>query len=198
MKNYFSLISIIMIAFLMTLILPSHSNASETKEVNASMENYLKNNVHYYHDQSMKITDQIELSGKVTKIIKTDDPKTEANEEKIEEYQSNLIVAFVEYELVRDSIFFFTKKDYIFYDADRDEFLLSGHVLGNAEVKTFFNKHVSEVGKKLNAFSQVLITALFLLSFLIVIIVMLVTEAKHKVTSYSYYQRYSTTKSKYS
>jgi hypothetical protein len=53
----------------------------------------------------MKIVAMKEVSdGTVTKILSVDDPLTEEDEERIEEYSSDLVIVFVEYEQFRDSI----------------------------------------------------------------------------------------------
>ncbi|PLS15436.1 hypothetical protein CVD28_22715 [Bacillus sp. M6-12] len=138
------------------------------------MEDQLQKTVHYYDSESMTIKDYITVKGHVVKVIKADDPDTEANEETIEEYDSNLAIAYVEYQQVRDSLFYFTKTELLFYDIDKDEFLTSGNVLTNKEIKVFFDKYVMEMGKHMNRSSEILIIVLLALAFLIPFLIMLV------------------------
>ncbi|MBS4190727.1 hypothetical protein KHA94_11080 [Bacillus sp. FJAT-49705] len=132
-----------------------------------ALEDHLKNSMNYYYPNSAKIIDDIYFQGNVMKILKTDDPATEENEEMIEEYSSNITVAFIELEQQRDSIFIFKKADFYYYDLDKKEFLTSSQVFSNPEVKTFFDAYKDDIHKKLSLFSEILL--LFILSFIITV-----------------------------
>ncbi|QED49147.1 hypothetical protein [Cytobacillus dafuensis] len=132
-----------------------------------ALEDHLKSSVNYYYPNSAKIIDDIYFQGNVMKVLKTDDPKTEENEEKIEEYSSNITVAFIELEQQRDSMFIFKKADFYYYDLDKKEVLTSSQVFSNPEVKTFFDTYKDDINKKLSLFSEILL--LFIISFLITV-----------------------------
>ncbi|KAB2334710.1 hypothetical protein F7731_13115 [Cytobacillus depressus] len=153
-------------------IMPFHIQANGMDENNKNellkaLEEQLRDTVHYYHQDSVKIMDGSNFQGTVLKVTKKDDPKTEENEEVIEEYQANLAIAFVEFKLIRDRLFFFEKTEFYYYDLDNKEFLASSQVFGNDEVQTFFDHYKNDVHKKLTLSSEILL--LFLISFIITV-----------------------------
>ncbi|WP_163098820.1 hypothetical protein [Peribacillus alkalitolerans] len=188
MKRFFILCSFIFIGCfaLGSLTIP---NGSASTKYSVTMEKYLEDTVHYYNDDTMKTLAMTEVYGTVTKILRLDDPSTEENEERIEKYKSNLVIAFVEYEQVRDSIFFFTKKEFLYYDKDRNEFLLPGNVLGNKEVKEFFNKYLEDMGKEIQTPSLLKFMVSLFLALFIPVIILIMKEASHKESAFSIHQR---------
>ncbi|WP_108670695.1 hypothetical protein [Peribacillus acanthi] len=168
------------------------SDMSASTKYSSTMEKYLEETIHYYHDNSMNTIALKEVNdGTVTKILRVDDPLTEEDEERIEEYKSDLVIAFVEFEQVRDSIFYFTKKDFLYYDKKRDEFLLPGNVLGNNEVKEFFNKYLEDMGKEMQTASLIKFMVMLFLALFIPVVILIRKEASHKESTFSIHQRQS-------
>lgn len=138
-----------------------------------ALETYLNDTINYYHKNSSKILDSINLQGNVIKTIQTDDPKTPENEEKTEEYTSHIITGYIEYEQKRDKLFVFKKRDVYYYDLDKKEFLAANNVFGNPEIKAFFQKYMHHLDKTMTPFSStlamILISSILIIPFLIMI-----------------------------
>jgi L-rhamnose mutarotase len=150
---------------------PAAAEPDDLQDFRGALEEHMQNTVHYYHEESAEIKDFIAIDGEVVKIIQTDDSSTPANEEKIEEYSSRIAVAFTEYELQRDSIFFFKKRDMYYYDLENKTFLSSVNVMGNTEVEQLFRQNMHDFTKQLTTAS--LITLLFILSTIIIVPVLI-------------------------
>lgn len=160
---------LITLASFVILLLPKNFSAADLNSeqrstFSRSLEEHNQNMVNNYHDHSTVILDSMIDRVTVTKILSTDDPKTPENEEKIQEYESNVITAFVQYQKQRDSIFYIEKTDMIFYDIEKNEFLLSGNVLANDSVKTFFQNYAKDLKSEITPLSitifMILISAL--------------------------------------
>ncbi|MGD6857781.1 hypothetical protein [Bacillus infantis] len=150
---------------------PAASTPNEMQEFKGALEDHMQSTVHYYHEDSAEIKDFITMDGDVVKIIQTDDSATPENEEKIEEYSTKIAVAFTEFELKRDSIFFFKKREMYYYDLEKKEFLSSVHVMGNSGVEQFFKEYMHDFTKVLTPASLALL--LLLLSSIIIVPVMI-------------------------
>ncbi len=135
------------------------------------LDGHLEKTVHYYNSQSAHIKDFISFKGNVVKIVKADNPSTPENEEKTEEYESVIAAGFIEYELKRDGLFIFKKRDIYYYDLEKEEFLTSANVFGNKEIKEFFQLYLHDMTKELTGSSLALV--MLLLSFLIIVPVLI-------------------------
>lgn len=142
-----------------------------------ALEEQLRNSEHYYHHDSARLVDGLSFQGTVIKILKTDDPETEENEEAIEEYTANLAVAFVKLEHLRDDLFVFNKTEFYYYDLDNGEFLTLSNVFANEEVKPFFDTYKNDIKKKLSLSSEILLL-LCLSSLLIVPLLIMIFHNK--------------------
>jgi hypothetical protein len=150
---------------------PAASTPNEMQEFKGALEEHMKSTVHYYHEDSAEIKDFVAIDGDVVKIIQTDDSATPENEEKIEEYSTKIAVAFTEFELKRDSIFFFKKREMYYYDLEKKEFLSSVNVMGNSGVEQFFKKYMHDFTKVLTPASLAML--LLLLSTIIIVPVLI-------------------------
>lgn len=135
------------------------------------LDGHLQKTVHYYNEQSAIVKDFLSFKGNVVKVVKADNPSTPENEEKTEEYESSIAAGFVEYELKRDGLFIFKKRDIYYYDLEKEEFLTSANVFGNKEIKEFFQLYLHDMTKELTGSSLVLV--MLLLSFIIIVPVMI-------------------------
>ncbi|WP_421381271.1 hypothetical protein ACOJQI_19670 [Bacillus salacetis] len=141
--------------------------AGEAEYFPQKLEEYLRKAEFYYHKNSLKVMDTLELDGVVDKIVQVDDPATPENEEKTETYNAKIMVGYGEFREQRDTIFFFGKKDVFFYDVDNDIFLTFGEVAGNEEVSSFFDQYKDDLKSKLLTSSLV---KMLLLLFVTVIL----------------------------
>ncbi|MBT2687610.1 hypothetical protein J7I93_05365 [Bacillus sp. ISL-47] len=151
---------------LVLFIIPAGASEVE-KGFEEVLEEQLRSTVHYYNENSFTVIDAYGMQGNVTKIVTSDDPSTSENEEVIEEYSSHIGVVFLELEQKRDKLFIFKKKDFYYYDFDKEEFLTASNVLGNDSIREFFDMYVDDIEKKITAFSKLLF--LFFLSFIITV-----------------------------
>lgn len=177
--------------FLLSIFFPSSIEASMPSEVSTefsnAIEEQISNTVNYYHKNSSTVLDSLYMQkADVMKILETDDPSTEENEEKIEEYQADIVVGFVEFEQQKDTIFFFKKTEIYYYDLENDEFLTASNVFINEEVKDFFNSHVDGLGKHITPMSITIASVLILFSLLCIPLLILIFQHKGSNSHYSY------------
>lgn len=176
---------------LLSIFFPSSIEASMpsevSKEFSKAIEEQISNTVNYYHKNSSTVLDSLYMQkADVMKILETDDPSTEENEEKIEEYQADIVVGFVEFEQQKDTIFFFKKTEIYYYDLENDEFLTASNVFINEEVKDFFNSHVDELGKHITPMSITIASVLILFSLLCIPLLILIFHHKGSNSHISY------------
>jgi len=168
---------IITFVFCIVLLLTSMTKAEPVQAISMDSDNklafllaldeHLAAATIYYQKGSVKMVDGLDLEGKITKLIKANDPNTEENEEVIEEYTSQIAVGFVEFNEIRDYFFTFKKKEFYYYDLDKKEFLTANQVFLNDEVKNFFKLYMDDIEKKQTAFSHTIL--LLLISLLIIV-----------------------------
>ncbi|MBN8201795.1 hypothetical protein [Bacillus sp. NTK034] len=147
-------------------IMPAKATAAE-KEFEDIIEEHLRSTVHYYSEDSFSVIDAYGMQGQVTKVAASDDPKTSENEEEIEEYSSHIGIVFLELEQKRDDLFIFKKKDFFYYDFDKNEFLTASNVLGNESIRDFFELYADNIEKNITPFSKLML--LFLISFIVTV-----------------------------
>ncbi|WP_075981289.1 hypothetical protein [Bacillus massilinigeriensis] len=151
----------------------NENNNEGISEFAKALEDSLKDTINYYHENSSVILDSVDIQGNVFKTISADDPDTEENEEKTEEYTSHIIAGYIEYEQKRDSLFIFKKKDVYYYDLDKKEFLTASNVFGNEEIKSFFQKYMHHLEKEITPLSST-IAMIFISSILIFPLIILI------------------------
>jgi hypothetical protein len=117
----------------------------------------------YYHKNTVAFEDTLSFQGEVTKVIKQDDPKTEANEQELEKYQANLMVGLAKFQEIRGNLFTFDKKEIYFYDVDKAEFLTSQNVIQNKQAEDFFQQYMKSTGTEKSTFTEILIALLMLI-----------------------------------
>lgn len=122
------------------------------------LEEKLLESESYYNKQSVTLGEYETFPGEVTKITTTDDPDTPENEEETESYETNIVVAVVEYRLVRDKIFYSDKSDLYFYDLDNKEFLTYSDVFQNEKADSFFKSHIGNLHTNMTLWSKLIIT----------------------------------------
>ncbi|MBY0124288.1 hypothetical protein [Bacillus sp. S/N-304-OC-R1] len=171
---------------------PSHFQANGMDQKTESqfikaLEEQLRGSEHYYHQNSARIVDGLTFQGTVLKVLKTDVPETEENEEVIEENTANLVVAFVKLEHLRDELFVFNKTEFYYYNLDNGEFLTLSNVYGNDEVKSFFDTYKNDIKKKLSLSSEILL--LILISSLIIVpLLIMIFHNKGRSTRVNIYE----------
>jgi hypothetical protein len=127
------------------------------------LEGKLQKENAYYHKNTVTFDETISFQGEVTKVIKQDDPKTEANEQELETYQANLMVGLAKYQEIRGNLFTFDKKEFFFYDVDKEEFLTSQNVIQNKQAEDFFQQYMKSTGIEKSTFTEILIALLMLI-----------------------------------
>jgi hypothetical protein len=134
-----------------------------TKAVNEKLKE-----VNYYDVGSAQVENSISKEAEVTKVLTPDDPGTEENEEEMETYTANVVVAHVSYKLKRDSIFYIQKHDFYYYDIDNQEFLKLSDFPDDQEIASFFDDYM-EAGHKagITLSSNLLVSLLLLLTVLV-------------------------------
>jgi hypothetical protein len=144
-----------------------------TEDFQNKLEERLQNEVNYYNKGSFEIDQALTMDGQIIKLISADDPKTEENEEKTEEYQSNFTIALVKYEQKRDSIFYFDNYDLFYYDNDKQEFLILSNIVQNKEAEAFFTEQISSVQKEVQPLSLILAIAMISLILIVPILIVI-------------------------
>jgi hypothetical protein len=180
MKYLFCLAGTIL---LLCILSPTVIKASMPSEIQAefskALEEQLKTTINYYYENSGTIIDSMHMpKANIMKILETDDPDTPENEEKIEEYQADIVAAFVEFEQQRDTIFFFKKTEMYYYDLENEEFLTASNVFLNEEVKDFFNSYVKELGKHITPMSVVITIGVIMVSILFIPLLIMIFHHK--------------------
>lgn len=180
MKYLFCLAGTIL---LLCILSPTVIKASMPSEIQAefskALEEQLKTTINYYYENSGTIIDSMHMpKANIMKILETDDPDTPENEEKIEEYQADIAVAFVEFEQQRDTIFFFKKTEMYYYDLENEEFLTASNVFLNEEVKDFFNSYVKDLGKHITPMSVVITIGAIMVSILLIPLLIMIFHHK--------------------
>jgi hypothetical protein len=180
MKYLFCLAGTIL---LLCILSPTVIKASMPSEIQAefskALEEQLKTTINYYYENSGTIIDSMHMpKANIMKILETDDPDTPENEEKIEEYQADIVAAFVEFEQQRDTIFFFKKTEMYYYDLENEEFLTASNVFLNEEVKDFFNSYVKDLGKHITPMSVVITIGVIMVSILFIPLLIMIFHHK--------------------
>lgn len=178
MKKPILSIMVSLMALMVLSLFPQPSAASLDSSVRSeftqALEKQLQDSVNYYYANSAIIKDSFELtSGKVMKIVNTDNPNTPEDEEVVEEYTSHIAVALVEYKQQRDTFFFFKKKDVFYYDVDKDEFLTSSNVFLNDEISEFFLNYLDELNKQITPLSTFIIIVMLSLIIIVPVLIMI-------------------------
>lgn len=164
----FLISGILLLIFLNPFNAKAEMSTEGKGEFTKALNSLLKDTINYYHDNSITTLDVLQKEqADVVKVVKTDDPDTPENEEVIEEYQSDIFVALVEYEQKRDTFFTFKKKEMYYYDLENDQFLSPSSVFLNEEVEDFFQKNIESLGKHITPVS--LIIAIIMISFIVLV-----------------------------
>lgn len=161
------ILSFVFFLGIFTSLVSANSNDQAVEVFQKELEKKLQMENAYYHSNTVNFESTTSFQGEVTKIIKQDDPKTEANEQKLEIYTSNLIIGFASYEEIRGNLFTFEKKEFHYYDLDKEEFLTSQNVMQNQQAEEFFQKNMDNVGKEKTIKTHIIITLLMLLLILV-------------------------------
>jgi hypothetical protein len=156
-------LSLVFFLFFTTNALAAGSQSETTGDFLKNLEDKLQKENSYYHKNSVSYEETLSLKGEVTKVIKQDDPNTDANEQELETYDANLIIALADYQEIRGNLFTFDKKELFFYDEDKKEFLTSQNVLQNKEAEVFFQEHMKSTGIEKSTFTEWLISLLMLI-----------------------------------
>lgn len=127
------------------------------------LEEKLQTENAYYHKNTVTFEETISFQGEVTKVIKQDDPKTDANEQELETYQANLSIGLAKYKEIRGNLFTFDKKEIYFYDVDKEEFLTSQNVIQNKQAEDFFQEYMKSTGTEKSTFTEIIIALLMLI-----------------------------------
>ncbi|WP_442595796.1 hypothetical protein [Neobacillus sp. D3-1R] len=159
-------VSLFLVVLLFTFSSFVFATSKESDTFLKELEKKLQNDNTYYHENTVSLEQVISFKGDVTKVIKQDDPKTEENEEKVEVYPSTIIIALADYEEIRGHLFTFEKKDFYYYDAEKNEFLTNPNVIQNKQAEEFFKKYAESVGKEKTFLTN------FLITFILFILVM--------------------------
>ncbi|MFE8702389.1 hypothetical protein ACFYKX_17465 [Cytobacillus sp. FJAT-54145] len=169
MKKFMIFISALTIfAFLPGMASAEKMSSESRSKFAPAVEEHLRNTINYYNPNSAVTLDSLEMEvADIYKIVKPDDPKTPENDEVIEEYTSHLVTVLVDYEIKRDTLFIFKKKEVIYYDITNDEILNSGNVFVNDEVKEFFQLYLDDLDKNITPLSLTIF--MIALSLLVVI-----------------------------
>jgi hypothetical protein len=154
-------ITVLCLAFLLFVFLGTGFAASDN--FLNDLEGKLRTENAYYHKNTVAFEETLSFQGEVTKVTKQDDPKTDANEQELETYQANLIVGLAKYQEIRGNLFTFDKKEFFFYDADKEEFLTSQNVIQNKQAEAFFQQYMKSTGTEKSTFTEVMIALLMLI-----------------------------------
>ncbi|MFT4412991.1 hypothetical protein ACLM5H_03930 [Fredinandcohnia humi] len=164
--------------FLQPTFMGVNAASTENSDFIKSVNEKLKE-VNYYDEGSVQVVDSISKKTEVTKVITTDDPSTEENEEEIETYEANVVVASVEYKLKRDSLFYLQKHDFFFFDVDKKEFLMLSNVANDKEISTLYNEYIENLeGAGFTLSSNLLATCILLLTVLVAPLLIMVFHNK--------------------
>lgn len=148
-----------------------------------ALDKHLMKTDSYYKGGSVRIIDGVDLEGTVSKILQTDNPRTEENEEVIDEYTTQMVVAFVEFNQIRDHIFSFKKSEFYYYDLEKQEFLKANDVFMNKEVKSFFQSYMNDIHKELTTSSSALLLLLIFSTTLIFPLLIMIFHNKGRSTT---------------
>jgi hypothetical protein len=154
-------ITVLCLAFF--LVIFSGSVFADSDNFLENLEGKLQTENAYYHKNTVTFEDTISFQGEVTKVIKQDDPNTDANEQELEKHQANLMIGLAKYKEIRGNLFTFDKKELYFYDVDKEEFLTSQNVIQNKQADDFFQEHMKSTGTEKSTFTEVLIALLMLI-----------------------------------
>ena len=153
MKKLISLI--IMALLLMVTTVPAFAAESVSEEVYKGMEERISGSYSYYDEGSAEVkdsqtftTNQVDQDGNVVGEIQ-------------------LKVMFVEFNEVRDSIFFYTGHELLYYDETNQQFIDASSIELTNEITAFTDQYSKETGKHFNTSSQVLY--IILLSFVVIV-----------------------------
>ena len=181
-------------AFCIVLLVTATMNLGTVKAMSIESENklalllaldeHLKTADSYYQKGSATFIDGIDLDGTVRKILKADDPRTEENEEVVEEYPAKIAVALVEFNQIRDRIFAFKKTDFYYYDLEKQEFLKANDVFINEEIKSFFLLNMDQINKELTTFANILLLMLISTIIIIPLLIMIFHNQGRSTTNY--------------
>ncbi|MFS0863710.1 hypothetical protein [Fredinandcohnia sp. 179-A 10B2 NHS] len=140
------------------------ANTDFTKSVNEKLKE-----VNYYDKGSVNVVDSVSKETEIVKVLSTDDPNTEENEEEIETYTANVFAGAVEYKLKRDSIFHMKKHDFFIFDVDNQEFILLSNVPEDKEIQELYNSFMEDAGG-----GGMTLSSIFLATFLLLLAVIVV------------------------
>jgi hypothetical protein len=154
-------VTVLCLAFFLFIF--SSSVFADSNHFLNDLEEKLQTENAYYHKNTVAFEETLSFQGEVTKVIKQDDPKTEANEQELEKYQANLIVGLAKFQEIRGNLFTFDKKELYFYDEDKGEFLTSQNVIQNKKAEDFFQQYMKSTGTEKSTFTEILIALLMLI-----------------------------------
>ncbi|WP_226669487.1 hypothetical protein [Metabacillus litoralis] len=185
MKKLSALFLTICFILLTPLHITHAENESVSKEFKSKLEEKLQNEVNYYNKGSVQFEKALTMDGKIFKLISADDPETEENEEKTEEYNSNFTMAFVKYEQKRDSLFYFDKYDLYYYDNSKNEFLILSNIVQNEAAEKFFTEQSEGLHKEIQVPSLILSLVMLSMLFIFPLLIM-IFHNKAKAKSHIY------------
>jgi hypothetical protein len=177
-------ITVLCLTFL--LIFFSSSVFAVSDDFLSDLEENLRTENVYYHKNTVVFEETISFQGEVTKITKQDDPKTEANEQELETYQTNLMVGLAKYQEIRGNLFTFDKKEIYFYDSDKKEFLTSQNVIQNKQVEDFFQQYMKSTGTEKSTFTKIIIALLMLILIFIPWLIAIIQGKRPEFNIYRY------------
>lgn len=173
MKKGFVFLMLIL-GLLLLIPFSMSANTDFTKSVNEKLKE-----VNYYDEGSVDVVDSISKETEIVKVISTDDPETEENEEEIETYTANVVAGAVEYKLKRDSFFHMKKHDFYIYDVDNQEFILLSNVPEDKEIQELYNSVMEDAdGGGITLSSNLLATFLLLLTVIVAPILIMIFHNK--------------------
>ncbi|MET3698534.1 hypothetical protein SAMN05877753_109174 [Bacillus oleivorans] len=157
MKKLASLI--IMALLLMVTAVPAFAAVSVSEEVYKGLEDRIGGSFSYYDQGSAEVkdlqsfsTNQVDKEGNVIGEIQLD-------------------IMFVEFNEVRDNIFFYTGHELLYYDQTNKQFIDSATIEVTDEIEAFTKSYSDETGKHFNTSSQVLY--IILLSSVVIVPVLI-------------------------
>lgn len=160
----------------------------DEKKFRAALEKYLVENMHYYDSKSAIVKDTIITNGHVKKIITVDDPETPENEEKVEEYDSTIVVGYVKAQQRRDSFFLFDSTNIYYYAVDKNEFIDNSQIIGNNDVSNFFQTYSNKTYKEITPWSLTLFMLMLSLVVIVPIFIMLFHNISKETARFPRYQ----------
>ncbi|HWO76762.1 MAG TPA: hypothetical protein VNM69_12805 [Bacillus sp. (in: firmicutes)] len=148
-----------MALLLMVTTVPAFAAVSVSEEVYKALEERISGSFSYYDGGSAEVkdrqtftTNQVDKEGNVVGEIEVD-------------------VMFVEFNEVRDNIFYYTGHELLYYDATNKQFIDTASIELTDEITAFTDQYSDETGKHFNTSSQVLY--IILLSSVVIVPVLI-------------------------